>query len=137
MTELEQCKAALHIDALRLCDKSKHTGHPFGDCPCSVLRVIEGLEAELAEARRTAERYVGAVDDLLTDTRRLETEWAEARIAQAALAVDISDWVRQNEFGDYLLDIVHEDGAVEAQWLRPADIPGLLWAIAEYEVCDE
>jgi hypothetical protein len=133
MTKLEQCKATLREDAARLCAKSKHTGHPFGDCPCTVLAVIEGLETELAEVRRAEMRYVGAVDDLLTDTRRLETELAEARIAQAALAVDLSEWVRQNAFGDYLLDIVHEDGAVEAQWLRTDDVAPLLWAIAEAE----
>lgn len=56
MTDLERCKAQLREDAARLCEHSKHPDHPFGDCPCSCLRVIEGLEAALTEARRDTAR---------------------------------------------------------------------------------
>jgi hypothetical protein len=55
MTELEQCKATLREDARRLCEKSKHADHPFPDCPCSVLRVIEELERELSSLTRAFE----------------------------------------------------------------------------------
>lgn len=65
--------------------------------------------------------------------RQWVVEHERRMIAVRALAVTLSDHVRQNPCGDYLLDIVHDNGAVEAQWLRPDDIPGLLWAIAESE----
>jgi hypothetical protein len=69
--------------------------------------------------------------------RQWVVEHERRMIAVAALAVDLSDHVRENAFGDYLLDYVHDNGVVEAQWLHANDIPGLLWAIAESEVCDE
>lgn len=58
------------------------------------------------------------------------------RIAQAALAIALSDHVRQNAFGDYLLDYVDSRGYVEARWLEADDIAPMLWAIAESEVSD-
>lgn len=84
--QLEQCKAALREDARRLCGLgTDKVGTHYADCPCSVLRVIEGLEREFAVmqadnphpvvSRLTAERnsYRDALAEARRDTARLDT----------------------------------------------------------------
>lgn len=104
MTELEQCKAILREDARRLCDKSKHPQHPFADCPCSVLRVIERLEAELAEARQAEMRYAAVVDDLLVDIRKLEANQIPGRCREC------KHYRREADTGDWTCEGVEPDG---------------------------